>query len=72
LILFGWDVQGAEIGVFNEGEEMLKKTIYIYTEYSNKELYKGQYSLKKLLKKLATFKILTRYKHDVLLKNSAL
>jgi len=66
---FIWmDVQGAEVDVFRGGKETLKNTRVIYTEYSNQELYEGQLSLKLLMKKyLQKFKILIRYRSDVLL-----
>ena len=66
------DVQGAELDVFNGGTESLAKTRHLYTEYCNKELYNGQGSLKKVLKKLAGFEPLIRYPGDVLLRNKRL
>jgi FkbM family methyltransferase len=63
------DVQGAEIDVSRGGMNTLTKTRFIYTEYSNTELYKGQYTLKQLLKHLKNFKVLIRYPKDVLLRN---
>jgi FkbM family methyltransferase len=67
---FIWmDVQGAEIDVFRGGINTLAKTRFIYTEYANTELYKGQYTLKQLLKHLKNFDVLIRYPGDVLLRN---
>ena len=67
---FVWmDVQGAELDVVRGGEEALSKTRFIYTEYSNKELYEGQLTLKALLKHLDGFKVLSLYPGDVLLMN---
>ncbi len=68
---FIWmDVQGAEVDVFRGGQETLKRTRVIYTEYSNRELYEGQLSLKDLMKKhLTRFKIIICYPGDVLLIN---
>jgi FkbM family methyltransferase len=67
---FIWmDVQGAEIDVIRGGRNSLKNTRYLFTEYSNKELYEGQISLKHLLKELVEFDVIVRYPDDVLLKN---
>ena len=47
---FMWvDVQGAEDLVFSCAQETLKNTRYVYTEFSNYELYAGQLTLEKLL-----------------------
>ena len=73
VIDFIWmDVQGAEIDVFRGGMNALAKTRFIYTEYGELEYYKGQYTLKKLLKYLDHFEILIRYPGDVLLRNMRL
>ena len=70
---FIWmDVQGAEIDVFKGGVNVLAKTDIIYTEYSNRELYEGQFTLKQLLKQLRAFKVLIRYPGDVLLAHKRL
>ncbi|MDO9530342.1 MAG: FkbM family methyltransferase [Syntrophales bacterium] len=67
---FIWlDVQGAEIDVIRGGRSSLKNTRYLYTEYSNKELYEGQLSLKQLLKELSEFEVVIRYSDDILLRN---
>ncbi len=67
---FIWmDVQGAELDVFRGGNNMLSKTRFIYTEYSNRELYEGQATLRLLLKHLKNFQALVRYPEDILLKN---
>ncbi len=68
---FIWmDVQGAEMDVINGGRATLQKTRYLYTEYSTKELYEGQATLKSLLKNLPEFKALIRYPNDILLQNA--
>lgn len=68
---FIWmDVQGAEIDVIRGGRNALRKTRYLYTEYSNKELYEGQISLKHLLKELVEFDVIVRYPDDILLRNT--
>lgn len=73
LIDFIWmDVQGAELDVFAGGKQTLKyKTRFIYTEYSNRELYSGQGNLKQLLRQLECFEVVARYPEDVLLRNMA-
>nr|VFJ64615.1 MAG: fucosyl-beta-1,4-N-acetylglucosamine oligosaccharide 2-O-methyltransferase NoeI [Candidatus Kentron sp. FW] len=70
VIDFIWmDVQGAETDVFKGGVNTLAKTRFLYTEYSDTELYDGQRTLKQLLQHLDYFKVLVRYSGDVLLKN---
>ena len=54
------DVQGAEIDVTRGGRNALISTRYLYTEYSNEELYEGQLSLKQLLKELADFGVIVK------------
>ncbi|MDH3647058.1 MAG: FkbM family methyltransferase [Gammaproteobacteria bacterium] len=67
---FIWmDVQGAERSVLSGGAVTLRKTRYLYTEYSNHELYEGQASLQEILDHLSTFTLVTRYPGDILLKN---
>ncbi|UCE75463.1 MAG: FkbM family methyltransferase [Methanomassiliicoccales archaeon] len=67
---FVWmDVQGAEIDVIRGGKNALRNTHYLYTEYSNRELYEGQASLKQLLKELDEFEVVVRYPDDILLRN---
>jgi FkbM family methyltransferase len=68
---FIWmDVQGAEELVFIGGKEILKKTEYIFTKYSNDELYEDQKDLNSLLEFLpGEWKILQDYGGDVLLEN---
>ena len=42
------DVQGAERDVLQGSNTMLSNIGYIYTEYSNEELYEGQLDLRGL------------------------
>lgn len=70
--LIWMDVQGAELDVFRGGRETLSKTRFIYTEYSDSELYQGQVPLRQLLRELPDFKVLVRYPTDVLLCNQQL
>lgn len=70
---FIWmDVQGAEIDVFRGGVAALARTRYVYTEYSDRELYEGQRPLADLLDHLGRFRVVTRYPTDVLLENTSL
>lgn len=49
-VAFIWAyVQGVEDLVFSGARELLKRTRYVYTEYSSKELYENQLNLKELL-----------------------
>jgi hypothetical protein len=70
MIDFIWmDVQGAEIDVFRGAQEVLANARYLYTEYSNRELYAGQYNLRRLLWYLKGYRVVVRYRGDVLLEN---
>ena len=67
---FIWmDVQGAELDVFRGAPRTLARTRFLYTEYSDRELYRGQVGLRQMLKQLPGFKVITRYPDDALLKN---
>jgi 2-O-methyltransferase len=67
---FIWmDVQGAEGEVITGASNILRNTRFLYTEYSDKETYEGQPSLKGLLARLPSFEIIARYPQDVLLRN---
>ena len=68
------DVQGAEGDVIEGGREILKRTRYLYTEYSDKELYEGELTLQQILSTLpGEWKVLKKYERrndgDVLLRN---
>lgn len=69
---FIWaDVQGAEDLVFSGARELLKRTRYVYTEYSNKELYENQLNLKELLDLFGPeWRLVHDYGNDVLLENT--
>jgi hypothetical protein len=65
------DVQGAEDLVFSGAKETLKNTRYVYTEYSNIELYIGQLTRDQILKLFGSdWKILHDFGGDVLLHNT--
>jgi FkbM family methyltransferase len=70
-INFIWmDVQGCEDLVFKGGENILRNTEYIFTEYSNDELYEGQMNLNQLINFLpGEWIIRNDYGGDVLLEN---
>lgn len=70
-INFIWmDVQGCEDLVFNGGQRILQTTEYIYTEYSNQELYEGQKTLEEIIKLLpGNWMIRADYSGNVLLEN---
>jgi 2-O-methyltransferase len=66
------DVQGAEIEVFDGARATLAQTKYLYTEYSNRQLYKGQRGLRQIVKHLEDFSVVARYPGDALLCNRLL
>jgi 2-O-methyltransferase len=73
---FLWmDVQVAESLVFEGAEEIVKNTRYIYTEYSDAEMYDGQVPLTKLLEKLRTYEVVELWPKEpsnVLLRNKGI
>lgn len=73
LIDFVWmDVQGAEADVIEGALEVLPQIRFVYTEYSDLELYEGQSDLKSIAAMLSGFRIRRRYIHDVLFENTRL
>lgn len=78
VIDFIWcDVNGAEEDVVGGAAEVLKKTRYLYIEFSDKELYEGQINKEKLLSLLPDFEEMGIYNFagnfgNVLLKNKNL
>lgn len=70
LIDFIWaDIQGAEGEMIRGGRGALSKTRYLYTEYSNDELYEDQVSLSDILQMLPDFRVVELWAEDVLLEN---
>ena len=70
---FIWmDVQGAERHVLKGATKTLALTRYLYTEYSDVELYAGQPSLKEILGLANGFQVSRRFPGDALLKNRQL
>ena len=70
--LIWMDVQGAEAKVILGAQETLKRTKYLYFEYSLFELYENQLKLREILKIVKDFKIVGIYPRDVLLINKNL
>ena len=67
---FVWaDVQGAENRLIEGGRETLSRTRYLYTEYADRELYEGQWTLDRILAELPGFELAARYPNDALLRN---
>jgi len=73
IIDFVWaDIQGAEGEMIRGGQKMLANSQYLYTEYSDDELYKGQITLDDILDLLPYFRIVEVWPDDVLLENKRL
>ncbi len=73
IVDFIWaDIQGAEGDLVRGGMETLARTRYLYTEYSDDELYDGQVSLDDLLRMLPDFRVVELWPDDVLLENRRL
>ena len=67
---FIWaDVQGAEGDLIEGARETLMRARYFYTEYSNRELYKGQLTLTQIEQLLSHFRLVTVYRRDALFVN---
>jgi FkbM family methyltransferase len=73
VIDFIWaDVQGAEGDLIRGGLQTLRRTRYLYTEYSDDELYEDQPTLTEILALLPDFRVLELWPEDVLLENRSL
>lgn len=68
--LIWMDVQGAEDLVFAGASRTLARTRYVFTEYSDAELYEGQRPLAQLLDALPGWTVERRLSMDVLLRNT--
>ena len=66
------DVQGAEAEMIRGGRGALARTRYLFTEYSDDQMYKNQPSLSEILAMLPAFRVLELWPDDVLLENQAL
>ncbi|MCI0393432.1 MAG: FkbM family methyltransferase [Chloroflexi bacterium] len=70
VIDFIWaDIQGAEGEMIRGGRRTLAHTRYLYTEYSDDELYEEQATLKEIMEMLPNFRVLELWPDDVLLEN---
>jgi len=70
VIDFIWaDVQGAEGDLVRGGRRTLERTRYLYTEYSDDELYEDQVPLHELMRLLPEFRVVELWPDDVLLEN---
>lgn len=73
VIDFIWaDIQGAEGEMIRGGRRTLAHTRYLYTEYSDDELYENQVTLRQILEMLPNFRVLELWPDNVLLENRAL
>lgn len=73
VIDFIWaDIQGAEGEMIRGGKQTLARTRYLYTEYSDDELYENQITLRDILTLLPDFRVLELWEDDVLLENQLL
>lgn len=73
VIDFIWaDIQGAEGEMIRGGQQTLARTRYLYTEYSDDELYENQATLSEILEMLPDFRVLELWPDDVLLENRRL
>jgi hypothetical protein len=69
---FNWaDIQGAEGEMVRGGHDLLRRTRYLFTEYSDEELYEGQATLDELLALLPDYRVVELWPDDVLLENRA-
>jgi len=67
---FIWaDIQGAEGEMIRGGRDLLSRTRYLYTEYSDDELYEGQATLKDICDMLPEFRVIELWPDEVLLQN---
>jgi FkbM family methyltransferase len=70
---FIWaDIQGAEGEMILGGQQTLARTRYLYTEYSDDELYENQATLRDILALLPDFRVVELWPDDVLLENRRL
>ena len=69
---FVWmDVQGAELDVIEGGNDTFENSVhYLYTEYSNIELYEGQPTRNQILKALPGYRVVQDFGNDILLENT--
>lgn len=66
------EAQGAEGDMISGGGRTLSSTRYIYTQYSDDEMYEGQVTLRKMLDMLPNFRVVELWPEYVLLENRSL
>jgi FkbM family methyltransferase len=67
---FIWaDIQGAEAEMIRGGRQALEHTRYLFTEYSDDELYENQATLGEIVEMLPGFRVVELWPDDVLLEN---
>jgi hypothetical protein len=54
------------------GLETLRRTRYLYTEYSDGEMYEGQATLDQLMEMLPGFRVAELWDENVLLENTGI
>lgn len=64
------DIQGAEGEMIRGGRETLARTRFLFTEYSDDELYENQATLSEILGLLPDFRVIELWPDDVLLENT--
>lgn len=64
------DIQGAEAEMIRGGRNTLSRTRYLFTEYSDDELYANQPKLSEILALLPEFRVVELWRDDVLLENT--
>ena len=64
------DIQGAEADMIRGGRNTLSRTRYLFTEYSDDELYANQPTLSEILTLLPDFRVVELWRDDVLLENT--
>jgi FkbM family methyltransferase len=70
LVDFIWaDVQRAEVDLIKGGLRTLRQTRFLYTEFSNDELYEGEIGLEGIKGLLPWFEVVDVFPTDVLLRN---
>jgi FkbM family methyltransferase len=70
---FIWaDVQGAEGELICGGRNLLQRTRYFYTAYSDEESYEGQVCLAEICAMLPEFRVVELWPYEVLLENVAI
>jgi 2-O-methyltransferase len=64
--------QGAEGDLIAGGRNTLARTRYLYTQYSDDEMYEGQVSLRQMIEMLPSFRVVELWQDRVLLANRSL